>query len=107
MPALTIPQVFGTGATVSGGNLTIPLSGLASTGLSNSTPTASELLTAIILQLVSSQTAASQEDITVGVFVGDPFLTIARGGVQLERQFPVSVFTPFASATLDPDEVIG
>lgn len=107
MPALTIPQVFGAGASITGGVLSIPLSDLAAVGLNGVTPTASEIYTAIMLRLVSQQTASSLEDIEVGVYIGEPFLTVSRGNAQLERQFPVSVFTPFNAATLDPDDVIG
>lgn len=107
MPALTIPQVFGATAAVSGGVLSVSLADLAAVGLTNATPTASEIFTALLLRLVSQQTAASLDDVEVGVYIGDPFISVVRTNTQLERQFPVSVFTPFSAATLDPDDVIG
>lgn len=107
MPALTITQVFGASAAVSGGVLSIDLSDFSTVGLTNATPTASEIFTAILLRIISQQTSTSQEDTEVGVYIGEPFISVVRSNTQLDRSFPVSVFTPFSSSTLDPDEVVG
>jgi len=107
MPAITLAQAFGSNASISGGVLSIPLADLASVGLSKASPSASEIFTALILRIRAAQGATTQEDIEVGIFVGDPFLTISRNDTQLERQFPVSVYTPLNIPVLDPDDVIG
>lgn len=107
MPALTLAQVFGANASVTSGVLEITLADFSSVGLTGVTPTASEIFTAIMLQIVASQTPTSQEDLDVGVFIGEPFISVVRNNEQLDRSFPVSVFTPFSASTLDPDDVIG
>lgn len=107
MAALTIPEVFGSSASVTAGVLSISLADFTAIGLTGATPTASEIFTAIMLRLVSQQTTGSIDDVLVGVYIGEPFISVVRTNTQLERQFPVSVFTPFSSSTLDPDDVVG
>lgn len=108
--SLTIPQAFGSGAEISGGNLVVPLASLAGTGLSKASPSASELQAALI-KLWRSATSALADDPEVGVTVEAPSKSITnRGGLesQINWLYLVNVFTPDTTdASPDPDEVIG
>lgn len=107
MAAITLSQAFGANAAINAGVLSITLSDLASTGLTPSSTSPAEIFTALILKLQSSQSSTSQDDATVGIYVGTPFNTISRNDTQLERQYPVSIYTPLNITALDPDDVVG
>lgn len=107
MPAATLQQFFGASATLVGGNLTIDLDDFADVGLSNTSTSAAEIFTAILLKIKANTPTTAADDVLWGVIVGDPFLSIVRDNAQLDTQFPVSVYKPFNSSTLDPDEVVG
>ncbi len=107
MAAITLAQAFGANAAINAGVLSITIADFADVGLSNASPSASELLTAILLKVRASQDSTSQEDIERGVYIGDPYNTISRSDTQLERQYPFSVFTPLNISALDPDDVVG
>lgn len=107
MPAITLTEAFGANATLAAGTLTITIADLASNGLNGPTPTAPEILTAILLRLKGTQPSNALEDAERGIVIGDPFKTISRNETQLEYQYPYSVFVPINIPALDPDDVVG
>lgn len=107
MAAITLQEAFGSNASLTSTSLTIQLSDLASAGLNKPNPSASEILTAIVLRVINSQPSNASEDTERGIVIGTPFMSISRNDSQLERQYPFSIYTPLNITALDPDEVVG
>lgn len=107
MAALTLAQVFGANASLSAGVLTVNLADLVATGLTDTSTSPSEILTAIVLNVKNNQSATAADDTEVGVVVGDPYRMISRSDTQLETQYPLSIYTPLNISALDPDDVVG
>lgn len=108
MPAPTVQQIFGPNATLSSGVLTISLSDFSSVGLTAATAQPGDIVAALILRIISVTPAnAATEDKAWPITIGEPFISVVRDNEQLERSFPVSLYTPFNAAVFDPDDVIG
>lgn len=107
MPAPTLQQFFGANAMLSGSTLTINLNDFSTVGLSSSATQPGDILAGIVLLIIANTPAnAATDDPLWSVTIGDPFMTIVRNNQQLERNFPVSFYTPFDASTFDPDAVI-
>ncbi|MGG6237229.1 hypothetical protein ACQ4N7_01210 [Nodosilinea sp. AN01ver1] len=108
MPAATLSQVFGANASISSGTLTVSLADFTDVGLTPTSTSPTEILTAILLKLkANTPTDAATNDKDWGITIGDPFISVVRDNEQLDTQYPVSIYRPFANPTLDPDDVIG
>jgi len=108
MPAATLQQFFGANSTLSSGTLTVDLNDFADVGLTPTSTSPTEILTAILLKLkANTPTDAALNDKEWGITIGDPFISVVRDNEQLDTQYPVSIYRPFSSPTLDPDDVIG
>lgn len=103
--ALTLAQRFGTGATLSGGVLSITITNL--TNLTSSTATADQILAAIILHNKAIQPTNALDDATNGVTIDDPFKSFARNDTQIQHSYSVSLYeSAAAGGPLDPDNVV-
>jgi hypothetical protein len=102
--ALTLTQVFGPSATLTAGILSVDVTELYQ--LDSTTPSPTQILAALILGIKAIQPSSATEDVSLGIVVGDPFSTISRNDTQLERQFPVGIYTPISISALDPDNVV-
>ena len=103
---LTVVQRFGTGASISGGVLSITVANL--TGLSSGTTSADKILAAIILHNKSIQPTGAADDVTNGVVIDDPFKSFARSDTQIQHSYSVNLYESAGSiGALDPDNVVG
>jgi len=108
MPAPTIQQFFGNNATLTGSTLTINLNDFTGVGLTPATAQPGDIMAALVLRIISvTPVDAATTDKQWPVTVGTPFISVVRDNEQLERSFPVSFYTPFTNAVFDPDAVIG
>ena len=108
MPFPTIQQFFGTNATLNGTTLTINLNDFTGVGLTPATAQPGDIFASMLLRIISvTPVDAATTDKQWPVTVGTPFISVVRDNEQLERSFPVSFYTPFTAATFDPDSVIG
>lgn len=108
MPALTTAQMFGPSATLTGTTLTITLSDFSGVGLSGSTPSATDVMAAIILRQLSQMPTDASTDTTVGYRVEAGFVpfAFARNNTQFEHPYNIYFYTPASGSSLDPDNVI-
>lgn len=106
--ALTLTNLFGANASLSGGVLSITLSDFSGIGLDGTDPSASDIAAALILNWKANQGTDADQDPTIGVTVGDEFRSFLTRGeqAQIEYQFPVSLYVIDNSSALDPDDVV-
>lgn len=102
--SLTLTQVFGPSATLAAGVLTVDVTELYQ--LDDPAATPSQIIAALIMGLKAIQPSNATEVPTLGIVVGDPYSTISRNDSQLERQYPVGIYTPISISALDPDDVV-
>lgn len=103
--SLSLAQVFGPSATLTGGVLTCTVTELFQ--LDDPAATPAQIVAALIMGLKAIQPSNASEIATLGIVVGDPFSTLSRNDTQLERQYPVGIYTPINITALDPDDVVG
>lgn len=102
---MTLQQRFGASAALNSGVLSITVAEL--TGLSGATPTADQILAAIILHNKLNQPSTAADTATIGVVIDDPFKSFARNDTQIAHQYNVSLYESAGSiAALDPDNVV-
>ena len=102
---LTLAQRFGTGATLSGGTLSVNITNL--TGLTSATATPDQIFAAMILHNKAIQPANAADDATVGVTIDDPFKSFSRNDTQVQHSYSVNLYeSAGAIAALDPDNVV-
>ncbi|BAU63035.1 hypothetical protein STA3757_03900 [Stanieria sp. NIES-3757] len=103
--AQTFTDLFGGGASLSGGILSVYVQNLGK--LDNLSASASKVAAAI-LDFWSVSTATSAEDETAGVIASEPQREfIVKNDVPLIKySFTVDVFVPDTSGAFDPDQVI-
>lgn len=107
MAAVTLTEIFGSGATLNAGTVTFTTAGLAASGLTAGSTNPSEILAACVLNLKNVQGATASTDVTRGVVVGDTeFKSIVREDTQLERQLTLNFYTPLVIGAFDPDDVV-
>ncbi|BAU65667.1 hypothetical protein STA3757_30560 [Stanieria sp. NIES-3757] len=104
--AQILSQLFGTGASLSQGILTVYLQNLGK--LDNFLNASPSQVAAAILDFWSVSTATSAEDETAGVIASEPQREfIVKNDVPLIKySFTVDVFVPDTSGAFDPDQVI-
>lgn len=109
MAALTLTQLFGASATLSAGTLTINTADFSAVGLSGASPEPADLAAALLLHWKANAPTDATNDPTVGVVVGDSFKAFTTRGTtqQIEYQYPVSLYVPDTTTSLDPDSVVG
>ena len=115
--ALTLAQRFGTGAAISGGNLTISLNSLKDVdsggdidggiGLGAASPSPDQIAAALLVLWKQNQ-PETNDDPTVGVFVEEGYKQFVTRGTdeQLAYVFPTGIYIPDPTANLDPDDVV-
>ena len=127
---LSLVQRFGTGTTLdvttpSAPKLVIPLTALKNTSgggdiansqglddvslITNTTKDAyADKIAAALLVLWKQKQAATDDDNTVGLYVGDVFKQfITRNSVdQMSFNYQVAIYIPDPTANLDPDDVV-
>lgn len=102
---LTLDERFGTGASLSGGVLSITITNL--TGLTSSTASADKILAAIILHNKAIQPTNAADDATNGVTIDDPYKSFARNDTQIQHSYSVNLYESAGSlGALDPDNVV-
>lgn len=107
MAAVTLQEVFGPSATLTGGVLSITIADFTGVGLSAASTSAADIYAAMMLRLKSVQPTDAADDTTRGVVVGSTdFKTISRNDTQLERQYTLSFYTPLNISAFDPDDVV-
>jgi hypothetical protein len=107
---MNLSDLFGTGASITSGTLSIPLSALATAhgfdgSLSSITP--SQILALIILQ-AKATTSEFTADPSYGVTVETGFDSLVNRGAesQISKGFNISFYSPNPNANFDPDTVI-
>jgi hypothetical protein len=115
--ALTLAQRFGTGAAISGGNLTISLDSLKDSasggdieggiGLGAASPSPDQIAAALLVLWKQNQ-PATNDDPTVGVYVEEGYKQFVTRDTeeQLAYVFPTGIYIPDPTANLDPDDVV-
>lgn len=100
-----ITDLFGTGATFTGGNLTIPLTALQNAGITGDSPTALEIYAALVKNAhgwINTNTDASvmaTSDLTSTA-------PITRNGTpRTQFQFAVRFFGSYSAPTFDPNSI--
>ncbi len=102
---LSLEQRFGTGASLSGGVLSVNITNL--TGLTSATATPDQIFAAMILHNKAIQPTNALDDATVGVTIDDPFLQIVRSDSQIQYSYNVGLYKAAAlGGSLDPDDVV-
>lgn len=107
---MNLTDLFGTGATITAGNLSIPLSALAAAhgfngAISSITPAQ---IFALIVKQVEASTSEKTLDPTYGVTVARSFDSIVDRGTesQIGYGFTATLYTRNDAVILDPDNVI-
>lgn len=108
MAAPTLEELFGTNATNDGATLSISIADLVSVGLDSGASYTPVKIAAALVKLWHSSTSDKIDDPTVGLVIGDPFLSLYTRGDDLQRvyQYPCSFYVPDAGEALDPDLVV-
>lgn len=111
MAALTMAQLFGTHSVLNTetGMLTIQLSDLSDVGLTKDQPTATQILTALILKLRAAiKMPDCINDRSVGMTITDPFkLFLTRGSENhTGYQFDLTIYTVDQVPSLNSDDVV-
>ncbi|MEB3338967.1 MAG: hypothetical protein VKJ46_15965 [Leptolyngbyaceae bacterium] len=108
MPAPSIQELFGVNASLSGSTLAITLTDFLPEGFDVTDPTASRVVAAMVKRW-KNFTTGKEDDPTVGITVGAPFVSLATRGEQTQRsfQYSVSLYIPdVGAAEPDPDLVV-
>ena len=103
MPQPTAVELFGTGATISGGNLTVPLSGLTTQGLSGTAPI--EVLGAI-LSRSADWFIANTDEAVMATATRDIFSPATRNSIQkTQYNMNFALYGSYTAPTFDPDDL--
>jgi hypothetical protein len=99
----TAVELFGAGTTISGGNLTVPLSGLTDTGLSGTAPI--EVYAAIVKKS-SDWLVANTDETVMAASTASVFAPSTRNALsKTQFTFALSFYGAYTSPTLDPDDL--
>lgn len=108
MAARTLLDLFGANASITSGVLSVTLADFTDVGLDGASPDPTDIAAALVLKWKATQVDGSETDPTVGLVVQDEFKSFLLRGDQshLEYQYPVSLYIPDTTSTLDPDDVV-
>ncbi|MBE9125596.1 MULTISPECIES: hypothetical protein [unclassified Coleofasciculus] len=111
--SLTIQQRFGVNSSLVNQELRIILSDLTAVGLEGSSPTADQILDAILQLSLLNQPQNAVDDPTIGIVVAESLLNkafVQRGtteaGKQIEYQKTVSSYVLDTITDYDPDNLV-
>jgi hypothetical protein len=100
MPQPTAVQLFGTGATISGGNLTVPLSGLSDTGLSDTDPIG---VFAAIVKKAAGWLNTNTDEVVKATVIVTVFAPSTRGdGTYTQFTYALNFFDTYVSPDFNP-----
>jgi len=110
MPALTISQLFGATATLTGGTLTVKLADLAATGLNGASPTPTEVAAALVCHWKLNKPATADTDADIGLTCDQAFKSFLQIGTTplVVHSFTVNLRSDDTTAgSPDPDTIRG
>jgi hypothetical protein len=99
----TLIQLFGTGTTISSGNLVVPLSALASVGLSDQDPLG---IFGAIIKIGGDWIAANTDESVMASCEKSTFAPITRNNLEkTQYNYNLAFYGSYQAPTFDPDDL--